>query len=154
MAKDAALGKRAWFNLCLFGFIGQIAWNLENMYFNTFLFNTVYEGGSVTAGLSSMKAIKLMVAFSAVTAVVTTFLMGNLSDKMNRRKVFISCGYLLWGFTVLAFGFITKDNVATIFGIDKGNIAAVVTAASVTVIVMDCVMTFMGSTANATMSVR
>ncbi len=148
MAKDAALGKRAWFNLCLFGFIGQIAWNLENMYFNTFLFNTVYEGGTVTEGLSSMKAIKLMVALSAVTAVVTTFLMGNLSDKMNRRKVFISCGYLLWGFTVLAFGFITKDNVATIFGIDKGNIAAVVTAASVTVIVMDCVMTFMGSTAN------
>ena len=148
MAKDAALGKRAWFNLCLFGFIGQIAWNLENMYFNTFLYNTVYEGGTVTEGLSSMKAIKLMVAFSAVTAVVTTFLMGNLSDKMNRRKVFISCGYLLWGFTVLVFGFITKDNVATIFGIDKSDIAAVVTATSVAVIVMDCVMTFMGSTAN------
>ena len=148
MNKEVALGKRAWFNLCLFGFIGQIAWNLENMYFNTFLYNTVYEGGTVTEGLSSMKAIKLMVALSAVTAVVTTFLMGNLSDKMNRRKVFISCGYLLWGFTVLVFGFITKDNVATIFSIDKGDIAAVVTATSVTVIVMDCVMTFMGSTAN------
>ncbi len=148
MTKDSALGKRAWFNLCLFGFIGQIAWNLENMYFNTFLYNTVYEGGDVTVGLSSMKAIKLMVALSAATAVLTTFLMGNLSDKINRRKIFISCGYLLWGFTVLAFGFITKDNVATIFCIDKGNIAAVVTATSVAVIVMDCVMTFMGSTAN------
>jgi MFS family permease len=148
MTKDDALGKRAWFNLCLFGFMGQIAWNLENMYFNTFLYNTVYEGGDVTVGLSSMKAIKLMVALSAATAVLTTFLMGNLSDKINRRKIFISCGYLLWGFTVLVFGFITKDNVATIFGIDKGNLAAVVTATSVTVIVMDCVMTFMGSTAN------
>ena len=148
MAKDAALGKRAWFNLCLFGFIGQIAWNLENMYFNTFLYNTVYEGGAVTEGLSSMKAIKLMVALSAFTAVVTTFLMGNLSDKMNRRKVFISCGYLLWGFTVLTFGFITKDNVAAIFGIDKSDVAAVVTATSAAVIAMDCVMTFMGSTAN------
>ena len=148
MAKTGALGKRAWFNLCLFGFIGQIAWNLENMYFNTFLYNTVYEGGTVTQGLSSMKAIKLMVALSAVTAVLTTFLMGNLSDKMNRRKVFISCGYLLWGFTVLTFGFITKDNVAAIFGIDRTDIAAVVTATSVTVIAMDCLMTFMGSTAN------
>ena len=148
MAKDSALGKRAWFNLCLFGFIGQIAWNLENMYFNTFLYNTVYEGGTVGVGLSSMKAIKLMVALSAVTAVVTTFLMGNLSDKINRRKIFISCGYLLWGFTVLIFGFITKDNVAKLFGLDPSNVAAVVTATSVAVIVMDCVMTFMGSTAN------
>ena len=95
MTKDSALGKRAWFNLCLFGFIGQIAWNLENMYFNTFLYNTVYEGGTVGVGLSSMKAIKLMVALSAATAVVTTFIMGNLSDKINRRKIFISCGCLL-----------------------------------------------------------
>ena len=71
MAKSAALGKRVWFNLCLFGFIGQIAWNLENMYFNTFLYNTVYEGGTVTAGIPSMKAIKLMVALSAATAVVS-----------------------------------------------------------------------------------
>ena len=148
LQNDGKLGARIWFNLCVFGFIGQVAWNLENMYFNTFLYNTVYEKGAVTQGLSSMKAIQLMVALSAVTAVVTTFLMGNLSDKINKRKVFISVGYIIWGLTVLAFGFITKDNVATLFGIDKSNIAAVVTATSVTVIVMDCIMTFMGSTSN------
>ena len=148
LQNDGKLGARIWFNLCVFGFIGQVAWNLENMYFNTFLYNTVYEKGAVTQGLSSMKAIQLMVALSAVTAVVTTFLMGNLSDKINKRKVFISVGYIIWGVTVLAFGFITKDNVATLFGIDKTNIAAVVTATSVTVIAMDCIMTFMGSTSN------
>ena len=142
------LSGRIWVNLCLFGLIGQIAWNLENMYFNTFLYNTVYEGGTVTAGLSSMKAIKLMVALSAATAVITTFIMGNLSDKINKRKIFISCGYIVWGITVLAFGYITKDNISNIFGIDASNIGAVVTATSVTVIVMDCVMTFMGSTSN------
>lgn len=148
LKKEGGLSGRLWFNLCVFGFIGQVAWNLENMYFNTFLYNTVYEKGTVTQGLASMKAIQLMVALSALTAVVTTFIMGNLSDKMNKRKVFISIGYIIWGFTVLAFGFITKDNIATIFGIDKANVGAVVTATSVTVIVMDCVMTFMGSTSN------
>lgn len=141
-------GARIWFNLCLFGFVGQIAWNLENMYFNTFLYNSVYEGGAVTAGLSSMKAIKLMVALSAAAAVLTTFIMGNLSDKINKRKVFISCGYILWGITVLSFGFITKENIASLFGLDLADTARVVTATAVTVIVMDCVMTFMGSTSN------
>lgn len=148
LANPNKLSPRIWFNLCLFGFIGQVAWNLENMYFNTFLYNTVYDGGTVTAGLPSMKAINLMVALSAATAVITTFIMGNLSDKINKRKIFISVGYLLWGITVLAFGFITKDNVATLFGIDTANVGAVVTATSITVIVMDCIMTFMGSTSN------
>lgn len=148
LQSEGKLSARVWFNLCVFGCIGQIAWNLENMYFNTFLYNTVYEKGTVAQGLSSMKAIQLMVALSALTAVVTTFIMGNLSDKINKRKVFISVGYIIWGITVLAFGFITKDNVATLFGIDKTDIASVVTATSVTVIVMDCVMTFMGSTSN------
>ena len=148
LQSGSKLSARIWFNLCIFGFIGQVAWNLENMYFNTFLYNTVYDKGTVTQGISSMKAIQLMVALSAVTAVVTTFLMGNLSDKINKRKVFISVGYIIWGVTVLVFGFITKDNIATIFGIDKTDIGAVVTATSVTVIAMDCLMTFMGSTSN------
>ncbi len=148
LQKSDKLGGRVWFNICLFGFIGQVAWNLENMYFNTFLYNTVYEGGTVTQGLSSMKAIKLMVALSALTAVITTFIMGNLSDKINRRKVFISVGYLVWGVTVLAFGFITKENVASLFGLEITDTAKVVTATSVCIIVMDCIMTFMGSTSN------
>lgn len=148
LANPNKLSPRIWFNLCLFGFIGQVAWNLENMYFNTFLYNTVYEGGTVTAGLPSMKAINLMVACSAATAVLTTFIMGNLSDKMNKRKIFISLGYIIWGITVLSFGFITKDNIASLFGLDPTNVGAVVTATSVTVIAMDCIMTFMGSTSN------
>lgn len=148
LANPNKLSPRIWFNLCLFGFIGQVAWNLENMYFNTFLYNTVYEGGTVTAGLPSMKAINLMVACSAATAVLTTFIMGNLSDKVNKRKIFISLGYIIWGITVLSFGFITKDNIASLFGLDPTNVGAVVTATSVTVIAMDCIMTFMGSTSN------
>ncbi len=143
---DSKLSGRIWFNLCLFGFVGQVAWNLENMYYNTFMYNTVYEGGAVTGTLSSMTAIRLMVAFSAITAVVTTFIMGNLSDKMNKRKVFISVGYLIWGVITAVFGFLTKENIGNLFGISDE--AQVVTATAVAIIAMDCIMTFVGSTSN------
>lgn len=143
---DSKLSGRIWFNLCLFGFVGQVAWNLENMYYNTFMYNTVYEGGAVTGTLSSMTAIRLMVAFSAITAVVTTFIMGNLSDKMNKRKVFISVGYLIWGVITAVFGFLTKENIGNLLGISDE--AQVVTATAVAIIAMDCIMTFVGSTSN------
>lgn len=143
---DSKLSGRIWFNLCLFGFVGQVAWNLENMYYNTFMYNTVYEGGAVSGSLSSMTAIRLMVALSAATAVLTTFIMGNLSDKMNKRKVFISVGYLIWGIITASFGFLTKENIGALFGINDS--AEVITATAIVIIVMDCVMTFVGSTSN------
>ncbi len=143
---EAKLSGRTWFNLCLFGFIGQVAWNLENMYYNTFMYNTVYEGGNAVGTLSSMDAITLMVNLSAVTAVITTFIMGNLSDKMNKRKIFICFGYLIWGFITASFGFLTKSNIGALTGITEP--ALVVTATAVTIILMDCVMTFVGSTSN------
>ena len=34
-------GKRNWLILILFGLIGQIAWSVENMYFNLFVFDTI-----------------------------------------------------------------------------------------------------------------
>ena len=149
MNDGAKLGKSKWFNIILFGLMGQIAWNVENMYFNLFLFNSVYNGASQTAvdgTMSVMDAISKMVAFSAVTAVVTTFLMGILSDRVNKRKWFISIGYILWGIVTAVFGLISRDRISVLFGLsDEIKIlSATVTA----VIVMDCVMTFMGSTSN------
>ena len=133
----AKLTKRTWFNVVLFGFMGQLAWNVENVYFNTFLFNKV--GGTT-------KDINVMVAASAAAAVLTTFIMGALSDRTGRRKPFIGIGYILWGLTVTAFAFISRENTARLFGFtDTAKIVAVTVSM---VIVMDCVMTFMGSTCN------
>ena len=149
MSKNKILPGRVWFNLIMFGFIGQIAWNVENMYFNTFLYNSVYSGVSQTAidgSMSVMTAISKMVSWSAITAVLTTFVMGNLSDNMHKRKAFIGIGYILWGIVTAAFGFITRDNVALLFGLSDE--VKILGTTVMTVIVMDCVMTFMGSTAN------
>ena len=143
------LSKRIWFNIILFSFMGGVAWNLENMYFNTFLYGSIYEGVSAEALAGVMApttAISRMVALSAVTAVVTTFIMGTLSEKMKKRKVFISVGYIIWGIITASFGFISKENVATVFGLsDEVKILAFSIWA---VIIMDMIMTFMGSTSN------
>ena len=143
------LTKGNWFTICLFSFMGGIAWNIENMYFNTFLYNSVYANATEAAMAGSMApttAISRMVSLSAVAAVITTFVMGTLSDKMKNRKLFISVGYLLWGVVTAAFGFITRDNVAAVFGITDE--AKILTATVWVVIVMDIIMTFMGSTSN------
>ena len=120
--------------LIILSLVGQIAWVVENMYFNVF----IYEMFQATP-----TDISAMVMASAVAATVTTLIMGALSDKVGRRKVFIAGGYILWGISILAFAFIRKDTVGLLFP------AASVSAICITlVIIMDCVMTFFGSTAN------
>lgn len=131
---EARLGARKWAALILIGLFGQFAWTIENMYFNVFLYNTI----STDPGY-----IASMVGWSAAAATVTTLLMGALSDRVGKRKVFISAGYLLWGLSTAAFGFITPENAARLF--PGANAAA---AAATMVVVLDCVMTFFGSTAN------
>lgn len=130
--------------------MGQIAWNIENMYFNTFLYNNIYSNGAsqlaVNSAIPYTSAISLMVGLSAATAVITTFIMGTLSDRLNKRKVFISVGYIVWGLITASFGLISREHIASLFHLSDE--VQILTATVWTVIVMDCVMTFMGSTSN------
>ena len=149
MEKKSKLGASLWINLIVFGLMGQIAWNLENVYFNTFLYNSVYAGASQNAidgSIKVMDSIAIMVAASAATAVITTFLIGALSDKLGKRKVFISAGYILWGLVTASFGLVTRENTAALFHLTDET--AILTATISIVIALDCVMTFMGSTSN------
>lgn len=146
---NSKLGGRLWFNILLFNLMGAIAWNVENMYFNTFLYNSVYSGASAEAMAGTMApttAISRMVALSAITAVVTTFLMGTLSDRMKNRKLFISVGYIAWGAVTALFGFISRDSIAGVFNLSDD--AKILTTTVWAVILMDMLMTFMGSTSN------
>ena len=128
------LNARKWLGIILIGLFGQFAWTIENMYFNVFLYNTI----STDPGY-----IASMVAWSATVATLTTLLMGALSDRLGRRKALIALGYVLWGVSTGLFGFITPENAARLF--PGANAAA---AAAILVVVLDCVMTFFGSTAN------
>lgn len=128
------IGRRTWASLILIGLVGQFAWTIENMYFNVFLYNTISTDPNIIAA---------MVAASAIVATLTTLLIGALSDKLARRKLFISGGYILWGISTLVFGFISVENAARLFP----GANAVALAAGM-VVAMDCVMTVFGSSAN------
>ncbi len=119
--------------LVIFSLTGQIAWVVENMYFNVF----IYEMFNASAS-----QISLMVAMSAVSATVTTLLIGALSDKLGKRRVFICAGYILWGISILSFALIRVDILSAFFPATAAAVAVTL------VIVMDCVMTFFGSSAN------
>ena len=134
---EQKFGRKNWLIVFIFGLLGQIAWSVENMQFNLFLYNTVAE---------SLESVTLMVQLSGITATVVTLISGVISDKFRNRRLFISLGYIIWGITVLIFAFISVKNVQNLF-----NIKDVAKATSITltiIIVMDCVMTTFGSTAN------
>ncbi|NLA04951.1 MAG: MFS transporter [Firmicutes bacterium] len=135
--REANLGSRVWLAIVVFGLFGQIAWVIENMYFNIFVYKTITEDPD---------AIALMVAASAVVATLTTLLIGALSDKLGKRKVFISIGYIVWGLVIALFAHISVANSALIFP-HKDHLQLIAITVLI-VVVMDCVMTFFGSTAN------
>ena len=129
------LSPRFWCAVTLFSLIGQVAWVVENMYFNVF----IYKMFNATAN-----DIALMVGASAVAATLTTVFMGALSDRIGKRKLFICGGYILWGISIFSFVLVRNDIIGSIFPTVTGIASLCVTL----VIIMDCVMTFFGSTAN------
>ena len=128
--------KKNWWILLVFGLIGQIAWSVENMYFNLFVFETISP---------NLDAVTLMVQLSGIVATLVTLFAGTLSDKLGNRRKFISYGYIIWGFTVALFGFISTKNMQQLFSLNETR---AVSLAIVAVIALDCIMTVFGSTAN------
>ena len=121
--------------LVIFSLIGQIAWVVENMYFNVFIYKMF---GATPTDISNM------VMASAISATVTTLIIGALSDKVGKRKIFMCLGYILWGVSILSFALIRKDIIGVVF-----PTAVSVSAVCITlVIILDCLMTFFGSSAN------
>ena len=130
--KSTPLGKKAWFCAVFFGLIGQIAWVVENMFFAKFgqdLFDT--------QGELYYTVTTLMVILSALTATVTTIFAGGLVDKTGKRKPFITFGYIIWGVTIMLFAAVPINFSAS----ENWGIIAVL-------VILDCVMTFFGSTSN------
>jgi MFS family permease len=129
MNPNTALSKRIWIAIILLAFSGQLAWGVENQFFNTFMYNNI---------TPDPRPVSWMVAASAVAATLTTILMGTLSDRTRtrwgRRKPFILFGYLAWGVMTALF--------------PSAAFFRPVGLAIGMAILFDAVMTFFGSTAN------
>ena len=132
---DNKIGIRKWLSFLLAGFVGQIAWAIENNYLNLFVYHTSPVDAVATF-------IPLMTALSAVTATVTTLFMGALSDRLGKRKLFISFGYIIWGLSIILFAFLDPTSKATLIANNSAFLAGSM------IVVADCIMTFFGSTAN------
>jgi len=89
---------RTWIVMLALALVGQIAWAVENSWFNTFVFDTI---------TPDPRPVAWMVAASAITATLTTLLMGTLSDRTHsrwgRRRPYILVGYVLWGLSTILF---------------------------------------------------
>ncbi len=123
------LAKRIWVAVILLGFSGQLAWSVENQFFNTFMYDRI---------TPDPRPISWMVAASAITATVASILMGALSDRTRSRwgvrRPYILVGYITWGlFTALypTAAFLRPMGLAVWMAI-----------------LFDSLMTFCGSTAN------
>lgn len=123
------LSARTWFVMAVLAVTGQIAWAVENSWFNTFVYDTI---------TPDPRPVAWMVAGSAITATLTTLLMGTLSDRTRsrwgRRRPFILFGYIFWGLSTVLFP-------STAY-IETTSLAVVM------VVLADSLMTFFGSTAN------
>ncbi len=122
------LTKKTWAAMIILGFLGSLAWGVENQFFNTFIYNNI---------TPDPRPISWMVAASAITATLSSILIGALSDRTRHRwgrKPFLLIGYLGWGITTALFP------TAALF--------QPIGIAIFMAIMFDCIMTFFGSGAN------
>ncbi len=118
------LDRKSILSIYLISFAGQIAWAVENQYYNVFLYNEI---APVPIYVS------LMVAITAVISTVTAIIMGAYSDVKGKRRRFMIFGFIFWTITTSLFPFAA---------LVKPVIMAVMVA-----ILFDSIMTYFGATA-------
>ena len=126
-AKAAKIGLKTWILIWGLGLAGQLCWNIENQWFNTFIYAKIAKDPSI---------ISWMVAVSAVATTFATFFFGTLADRKGSRKPFIAWGYIAWGICTIGFGlteYIPKEAL---------------TVAAAMVVIADAIMSFFGSMGN------
>lgn len=118
------ISKKNWALIWILGLSGQLCWNVENVWFNSFVYNKIAPNPSI---------ISWMVGVSATATTFATFYIGTLSDRKGKRKRFIALGYILWGIFTIAFGVSEFLPISSIF------------AAGCFVVILDSIMSFFGS---------
>ena len=127
MKKQKTSGLRMWLLIWGLGLAAQMCWNIENQWFNTFVYAKIGKNPSIITG---------MLICSAAATSFSTFFFGTWSDRSGKRRHFMSYGYILWGIFTIVFGlteFLPKEMYVL---------------AGLSVVLADTVMSFFGSMAN------
>ena len=125
--KKQKTGFRTWLLVWGLGLAGQICWNMENQWFNTFVYAKIGKDPSIITG---------MLICSAAATTFATFFFGTWADRTGKRRTFIAWGYILWGVFTITFGltqFISHELYLLM---------------AVSVVLADTVMSFFGSMGN------
>ena len=124
---NTRIGIMNWILIWVVGLAGQLCWNVENQWFNTFIYAKIGPYAWI---------ISWMTAISSIVTTFSTFYFGTLSDRAGKRRPFIFVGYLFWGIFTILFGvseFLPKNELV---------------AAAVMIVAMDALMSFFGSMGN------
>jgi MFS family permease len=118
--------KKMWSSLILLTIAGQMAWAVENNWFNTFVYSEI---------TPDPRPVSWMVMCSALVSTAVTIIIGATSDRWSgrwgRRKPFIFAGYVLWGIATIIF--------------PSAAIFKPVALAAVVVVMFDSIMSAFGS---------
>ena len=115
--------------IIMLSFSGELAWAVENQYFNTFIYNKI---------APVPLYVSLLVSITAVVSTLTTIFMGALSDKKGKRGIFLKIGMIFFTLTTALFP----------FSAPFGEFFHSVIIAVFIAILFDSIMTFFGATAN------
>lgn len=124
MDLSVKLPRKITLSIYLVALAGNIAWAVENQYYNIFLYNEI---------APEPIYVSLIVIFSAIASTVGTIIMGAVSDVKGKRRPFMLYAFILWAFTTAMFPFAAFV---------RPVIMAVATA-----ILFDMIMSYIGATA-------
>ena len=115
---------KKWIIIWTLGLIGQIGWNVEGTWFNTFVYEKIDKTPSI---------ITPMLILSALATTISILLFGTLTDRTGKRRTLISTGFVIWGILFICFGaneFIARHNLAL---------------SIISILIMDMLLSFFGS---------
>ncbi|MEJ5273190.1 MAG: MFS transporter [Spirochaetota bacterium] len=132
--REFSKGFKFWLLVWGLGLVGQLCWNIENQWFNTFVYAKIAKNSTI---------VTLMVITSALVTTFSTFFFGTFSDRSGTRRKFVSIGYIIWGIFTIIFGL--TEFTGKILNQNPGKYTWL---AALLVILADDIMSFFGSLGN------
>lgn len=118
------LSRRITSSIYLIALAGNIAWAVENQFYNVYLYNEI---------APVPLYVSLMVMITAGVSTGTTIVMGAISDVKGKRRFFMIYSFICWSFTTSLFPF--------------ASLVRPVIMAVLTAILFDSIMSYFGATA-------